>query len=74
MCSYCFNRRTLEQRFAVLLMRSAYNSVDELDFMPMVRLNGGRTSAASPPTLPNVLKPWKLRVQDDLLRRRQLGA
>jgi hypothetical protein len=30
-----FPRRTLDQRFAVLLMRSAYDAVDKLDFIPM---------------------------------------
>jgi hypothetical protein len=32
-----FPRKALEQVFAVLLMRSAYDAVDELDFIPMVR-------------------------------------
>eukprot|EP00955_Chlamydomonas_euryale_P114001 366245-Chlamydomonas_euryale.AAC.36 len=30
-----FPRRSLDQRFAVLLMRSTYEAVDDLDFMPM---------------------------------------
>ena len=33
-----FPRRSLTQVFAVLLMRSAYEAVDELNFIPMVRL------------------------------------
>lgn len=32
-----FPRRTLEQRFAVLLMQSCYRAADALDFVPMVR-------------------------------------
>lgn len=31
-----FPRRALNQIFAVLLMRSAYEAVDTLDFIPMV--------------------------------------
>jgi hypothetical protein len=37
-----FPRRALNQIFAVLLMRSAYEAVDTLDFIPMVSL--GRKS------------------------------
>lgn len=33
-----FPRNQLDQRFAVLLMRSVYEAVDALDFIPMVRL------------------------------------
>lgn len=33
-----FPRRTLAQRFAVLLMQSCYKAADALDFIPMVRL------------------------------------
>ncbi len=32
-----FPRKALNQVFAVLLMRSAYDAVDSLDFIPMVR-------------------------------------
>lgn len=41
------HRKPLDQRFAVLLMRSSYEAVDQLDFIPMVggsvgwRLEGG---------------------------------
>jgi hypothetical protein len=31
-----FPRKALSQVFAVLLMRSAYDAVDQLDFIPMV--------------------------------------
>ena len=31
-----FPRRNLDQRFAVLLMRSSYDAADDLDFVPMV--------------------------------------
>lgn len=34
-----FPRKTLNQPFAILLMRSAYETVDDLDFIPMVRTN-----------------------------------
>lgn len=33
-----FPRKSLTQVFAVLLMRSAYEAVDDLNFIPMVRL------------------------------------
>lgn len=33
-----FPRRALNQIFAVLLMRSAYEAVDTLEFIPMVSL------------------------------------
>lgn len=33
-----FPRKALNQVFAVLLMRSAYEAVDALDFIPMVTL------------------------------------
>ena len=33
-----FPRKAVSQVFAVLLMRSAYDAVDQLDFIPMVRL------------------------------------
>ena len=31
-----FPRKALDQRFAVLLVRSVYDAVDALDFIPMV--------------------------------------
>jgi hypothetical protein len=34
-------RKPLDQRFAVLLMRSSYEAVDQLDFIPMVGAGGG---------------------------------
>lgn len=36
-----FPRKALNQVFAVLLMRSAYDAVDDLDFIPMVRYSAG---------------------------------
>lgn len=41
-----FPRKTLDQVFAVLLMRSAYEAVDDLNFIPMV--DSCRTIAYSP--------------------------
>ena len=32
-------RKALDQRFAVLLLRSTYDAVDSLDFIAMVRIN-----------------------------------
>lgn len=32
-----FPRKLLDQRFAVLLLNSMYDAVDNLDFVPMVR-------------------------------------
>jgi hypothetical protein len=36
-----FPRKTLDQRFAVLLMRSSYDAVDALDFMSMEKFQVG---------------------------------
>ena len=36
-----FPRKTLDQRFAVLLMRSSYDAVDALDFIPMDKFEVG---------------------------------
>ena len=37
-----FPRKLLDQRFAVLLLNSMYDAVDNLDFIPMVRCNLAR--------------------------------
>lgn len=42
-----FPRRSLELNFAVLLMRSGYEAVDDLDFIPMVSRAGNKSGGLS---------------------------